>query len=172
MRSGHKRPPCSRAGGLAGCVTSKLSPQTKQPDKMPSHTYSSHHRHRTQAKQPRLPSTRVSNMASGGMAELRAAEQKAAQIVQEARAGKEAWGRGRKREGGLCLSRVDSRPSCCYGGHPCPITHGHMQSWLYLSSICMQASRYCRGPCQKAASCARGRGRERDSSGGVISNRP
>ncbi len=38
-------------------------------------------------KQPRLPST-VSIMASGGMAELRAAEQKAAQIVQEARAGK------------------------------------------------------------------------------------
>ena len=28
------------------------------------------------------------------------------------------------------------------------------------------------GPVQKAASCARGRGRERDSSGGVISNRP
>ena len=57
-------------------------------------------------------------MASGGMAELRAAEQKAAQIVQEARAGKEKCRRGGKREGGLCLLRVDSRPSCCCGGHP------------------------------------------------------
>jgi hypothetical protein len=50
-------------------------------------------------------------MASGGMAELRAAEQKAAQIVQEARAGKETWCGG-KEGGGLCLSRVDSRPLC------------------------------------------------------------
>ena len=100
-----------------------------------------------QAKQPRLPSTPVSIMASGGMAELRAAEQKAAQIVQEARAGKEAWGRGRKK-GGRVLSFAWCRlPSVLLLGRTSTpvITHGHMQSWFYLSSICMQASRFCRG---------------------------
>lgn len=57
----------------------------------PHHHHSTLLTHRT-GQSPQHPSLNTTTMASGGMAELRAAEQKAAQIVQEARAGKETLG--------------------------------------------------------------------------------
>lgn len=76
-------------------------------------------------KHPRLQSI-LSIMASGGMAELRAAEQKAAQIVQEARAGKAKC----LVEGTRAVSSVyvDSRPFC-FVGIQFVIRHGYTQSW-------------------------------------------
>lgn len=138
--------PCLRASSL-----------DRQDACLLTHTYSPASSHTGKATQTDCPvHLTVGIMASGGMAELRAAEQKAAQIVQEARAGKETWCGGEG--GGRALSFACRFPSVCVVVEVSHVVNTHNHG-LFVSRVCAcRRSGFVGALCQKAASCARGMG--------------